>query len=82
MNFSNVKFFTILPRCSLGERPTPKKLIRVESRWGNGGDGPAGAGRQGRSLFAIARRPYVNHIRRKETSEAIPDRIATEAVRG
>ncbi|KYN39659.1 hypothetical protein ALC56_06154, partial [Trachymyrmex septentrionalis] len=37
----------------------------------------SGARRRSRSLFAAAGRPYVNHVRREETSGAIPDRIAT-----
>ncbi|KYM79263.1 hypothetical protein ALC53_10299 [Atta colombica] len=37
----------------------------------------SGARRQSRSLFVAAGRPYVNHVRREETSGAILDRIAT-----
>ncbi|EGI67541.1 hypothetical protein G5I_03935 [Acromyrmex echinatior] len=37
----------------------------------------SGARRQSRSLFVAAGRPYVNHVRREETSGTILDRIAT-----
>lgn len=53
-------------------------FIRVESRWRNGDF--AGARRQGRSLFAVAGRPHVNHVHREERLAAFSDRIATRSV--